>query len=516
MNDAELLAALDRIKGIMIAVATGGPRIKEVQAEFTQLYNDVATELTSRRLPNPLPYRDLWEWYGRWSGGELPSWQSRRVFVNDIFRGLVQTISNGPTTPAPAPPVDPAPIEMSNQPQWDVFVSHAREDKDDFARPLAERLRALGLRVWFDEFTLVVGDSLLRSIDRGLANSRFGVVIISPHFLKKQWPQLELDGLVAREAAGVKVILPVWHQIRVEEVRSYSPILAGRLAATSSDGIEHVANELLRAIERDQPWRQNVTPTNVESKTDLVAFGPEIVCVGDIVAIEQAEWTLQVSDFVTADVGAFIRFVENFQSAKSSQRYVIVNAIGDGRMLSAPPSLEKVSGRFSVRCPVCASTARVAAQDLPSDVAISPNTNDLYVENGQIARISGIKSLPQHLRQTLSHMKGEGFFHRDFGSRLQEYYWRFRSSPWLEAMLKLEITRLAAIPYNDEVSNLQYTPLRCVDRVWSVKLLAPEPDRRRIPMLLDLEIRGLGRVENEISVLMPPIEIVERYITRSV
>jgi len=70
-------------------------------------------------------------------------------------------------------------------------------------------LRARGIRVWFDAFTLTVGDSLRRSIDDGLAKSRYGIVVVSPSFLQKQWPQRELDGLVARESAGVKVILPV-------------------------------------------------------------------------------------------------------------------------------------------------------------------------------------------------------------------------------------------------------------------------------------------------------------------
>lgn len=131
---------------------------------------------------------------------------------------------------------------------WDVFVSHASEDKDTFARPLADALRRKGLNVWFDEFTLKVGDSLRRSIDRGLAGSRFGVVLISPAFLAKEWPQKELDGLVAREVAGQKVILPVWHDITAEEVRAYSPILADRIAASSEKGLEAVVNALIEAI----------------------------------------------------------------------------------------------------------------------------------------------------------------------------------------------------------------------------------------------------------------------------
>lgn len=112
--------------------------------------------------------------------------------------------------------------EQDSANEWDVFISHASEDKDDFVRPLAERLRHEGLRVWYDDFTLTVGDSLRRSIDRGLAKSRYGVVVISPNFLKKEWPQKELDGLVAREVGGIKVILPVWHNIGADQIRAYT------------------------------------------------------------------------------------------------------------------------------------------------------------------------------------------------------------------------------------------------------------------------------------------------------
>jgi hypothetical protein len=144
--------------------------------------------------------------------------------------------------------------EVPRAAQWDVFVSHASEDKEVFARPLAEGLRKNGLRVWFDEFTLTIGDSLRRSIDRGLAHSRFGVVVISADFLRKEWPQKELDGLVAREVHGVKVILPVWHGIGADQVRAYSPTLADRYAASSEEGLDHVIGELVRAIRRgDEP-----------------------------------------------------------------------------------------------------------------------------------------------------------------------------------------------------------------------------------------------------------------------
>jgi hypothetical protein len=147
----------------------------------------------------------------------------------------------------PPPSTRPIP-SMTLSSTWDVFVSHASEDKEKFAKPLVQALQQRGVKVWFDAFTLTVGDSLRRSIDRGLAQSRFGIVVLSEAFFQKHWPQLELDGLVARESAGVKVILPVWHGIDEKRVRIYSPMLADRVAVSSAMGLDHVVQQLLQVI----------------------------------------------------------------------------------------------------------------------------------------------------------------------------------------------------------------------------------------------------------------------------
>jgi hypothetical protein len=115
--------------------------------------------------------------------------------------------------------------------KWDAFISHASEDKDDFVRPLAQALAQLGVKVWYDEFALEVGDSLSPSIDRGLAESTFGIVVISPSFMAKKWPERELRGLVARELAEEqKVILPVWLGVTKQQVLEFSPPLADTMA----------------------------------------------------------------------------------------------------------------------------------------------------------------------------------------------------------------------------------------------------------------------------------------------
>ena len=144
----------------------------------------------------------------------------------------------------------PAAPERKTAGTWDVFISHASEDKGAFVRNLANELAAGGLKVWYDEFTLTLGDSLRRSIDQGLANSRFGIVVLSQSFFSKEWPQRELDGLVAMEISSGKLILPIWHNVSKEDVAAFSPILADRLAVSSDKGMDKVVKEILAAIKK--------------------------------------------------------------------------------------------------------------------------------------------------------------------------------------------------------------------------------------------------------------------------
>jgi len=148
---------------------------------------------------------------------------------------------------AAAPSGKKAIVSQHGHGRWDFFISHASEDKQEIARPLADALREKGQTVWYDEFSLNVGDTLIESIDLGLASSRFGVVILSPHFFEKHWPKQELSGLATREVNGSKVILPVWHRIGVDEVRANSPTLAGRIAVSTDKGLDHVVQRLLAA-----------------------------------------------------------------------------------------------------------------------------------------------------------------------------------------------------------------------------------------------------------------------------
>lgn len=141
---------------------------------------------------------------------------------------------------------------LKSDSEWDVFISHASEDKEKYARPLPKTLKDLGLKVWFDEVEIRLGDSLSRNIDIGLAQSSFGVLLLSPTFFEKGWPQRELAGLVAKEMAFGKSIIPVWCEVGVEDVAKYSPPLADKKAVQLTNvNVGQVAIEICQVAKPD-------------------------------------------------------------------------------------------------------------------------------------------------------------------------------------------------------------------------------------------------------------------------
>jgi Domain of unknown function (DUF1883)/TIR domain len=156
------------------------------------------------------------------------------------------------TVPSLVQKADNKPFDFNEdlEKKFDVFISHASEDKDEVVRPLANALKAEGLKVWFDEFELKIGDSLRRKIDKGLANSKFGIVVLSKDFIKKGWTNYELDGIITKAVSGEQIVLPIWHNITKKEVLDFSPSLSDKLARnTSSYTVEEIATEIAQVIQ---------------------------------------------------------------------------------------------------------------------------------------------------------------------------------------------------------------------------------------------------------------------------
>ena len=150
--------------------------------------------------------------------------------------------------------------EEEQLPEYDVFVSHAWEDKEDFVDAFVKDLTALNIKVWYDTSQIKWGDSMRERIDDGLKKSRFGVVVLSPSYIaeNKYWTKAELDGLFQLESVNGKTLLPIWHKLTKQQVMNYSPIIANKKAmTTASMTAQEIAEELLNLIPKDETEENN-------------------------------------------------------------------------------------------------------------------------------------------------------------------------------------------------------------------------------------------------------------------
>ena len=200
-------------------------------ADFAAAQSPPVSSIELKRLGALLLGEALSVWSGANNTGS-DEWQFtlrreirryRDVTDLDDFRARRAAALGAPSIPTKPDILQPEPPELTRH---DFFICHASEDKDTVARPLYQELALRGYQVWLDEAELTLGDSLRVKIDQGLANCEFGIVILSLAFFAKRWTEYELNGLLARQMQGTKVILPVWHGVDQSAVARYSPSLA--------------------------------------------------------------------------------------------------------------------------------------------------------------------------------------------------------------------------------------------------------------------------------------------------
>lgn len=218
--------------------------LSRVRAAFDTVTAVQTKALIREKLPPELP--DLYQLITNSMKGTMQYDSILRIAYENLLARLdsdidLECLGSQGDTVTHSPPMQSR--------DFDVFVSHASEDKDDFVRPLAEAMKESGLRVWYDEYSLSWGDRLRRSIDKGLASSKYGIVVLSPKFFEKEWPQRELDGLTAMELDdGRKRILPLWHNIDAAGIKRYSPTLGDVVGIPTGIGIPTIVTRLLELV----------------------------------------------------------------------------------------------------------------------------------------------------------------------------------------------------------------------------------------------------------------------------
>lgn len=167
--------------------------------------------------------------------------------IKDLSKQMVESVIDSAVSSTTTMPA----LSDENEPEYDVFVSHAWEDKEDFVEEFVQELRKLEIKVWYDTSRIKWGDSMRAKIDDGLRKSRFGVAVLSPNYIAdgKYWTKAELDGLFQLESVNGKTLLPIWHKLTKKEVMDYSPIIASKLAMnTASMTAKEIAENLLELL----------------------------------------------------------------------------------------------------------------------------------------------------------------------------------------------------------------------------------------------------------------------------
>jgi hypothetical protein len=134
-----------------------------------------------------------------------------------------------------------------------AFISHDSRDKEPFVRELANQLAAMACPVWYDEFSLIPGQSLRVSIETGLKRSTKCIVVLSKNFFANPgWSRREFDMIYTREILeGKRIMIPVWLNVTKNDVFDYSPILLDTFGIQASIGVEQVAGKIVAAINYD-------------------------------------------------------------------------------------------------------------------------------------------------------------------------------------------------------------------------------------------------------------------------
>lgn len=140
-------------------------------------------------------------------------------------------------------------LSVSLEDAYDVFISHASEDKEPFVDSLVEALLKRGVKVWYDRRILTWGKSIRQNIDSGLRQSKFAIIVLSEHYIQKFWTQKEFNALFSLGSQLGEFLLPIWHNITPERAKEFSPMLSDAIALISSDyTVEEIADMFVEKL----------------------------------------------------------------------------------------------------------------------------------------------------------------------------------------------------------------------------------------------------------------------------
>lgn len=178
--------------------------------------------------------------------------QQRMAEVNELrFDEIMKTVQEVQLEHSKLKELYPL-LTVSSEEAYDVFISHASEDKESFVNLLVEELQKRGVKVWFDRKDITWGRSIRQSIDEGLKKSKFAIVVLSEFYIKKYWTNKEFNALFSLGSTLGEFILPIWYNITPEKAQEFSPMLSDTMALKSSEyTIENIADLFVEKLNYD-------------------------------------------------------------------------------------------------------------------------------------------------------------------------------------------------------------------------------------------------------------------------
>lgn len=157
--------------------------------------------------------------------------------------------------------------------KYEVFLSHAHEDKDGIANELNAKLRAAGVKVWYSGTDLKLGEDLDETIlKKVIPRSKYGVVVLSEDYFVADWGRTELNHLYSFEPArNYRVILPVWHGVDENRIKVQFPYLVGRFALRSDHGVDKIVHSIVAKLGEKQELITEVPPPPIHHLTNQVS-----------------------------------------------------------------------------------------------------------------------------------------------------------------------------------------------------------------------------------------------------
>lgn len=259
-----------------------------------------------------------------------------------------------------------------------------------------------------------------------------------------------------------------------------------------------------KRVHEENIKKEMLSPTDPDiTLHDLIAIGPEVIAYGEIVSVNGNVWTCMIESYISGSIQDITYMIDNFDSLREDERYILDNVTGDGRSITSPPRWEKRGNDYFVEFTVAPRYLRTDVNELGGDIAIDIKKPDFSLKNGSMHLVEGIDALPQKIALNMWKRLGEDSFSPHYGSRISELFPLYFGTQWLEHVLKLELIRLASIPQYDEYTDNSYTPFMCVNRVISIRLMSNKVANDWIPAHLELDVEGVGRNELDIRLFIP-------------